>query len=53
MASTETPITDAYVQFIIERLIRDIGLLRHDMCIVTATDYATNTMTVITGCGRV
>ena len=37
MASTETPMTDADVQFIIERLIRDIGLLRDDMCIVTAT----------------
>ena len=37
MASTENPMTDADVQFIIERLIRDIGLLRDDMCIVTAT----------------
>jgi hypothetical protein len=36
MASTENPMTDADVQFIIERLIRDIGLLRDDMCIVTA-----------------
>jgi hypothetical protein len=37
MASTENPMTDADVQFIIERLIRDIGLLRDDMRIVTAT----------------
>ena len=29
--------TDADVQFIIERLIRDIGLVRDDMRIVTAT----------------
>ena len=36
MASTENPMTDADVQFIIERLIRDIGLLRDDMRIVTA-----------------
>ena len=36
MASTENPLTDADVQFIIERLIRDIGLLRDDMRIVTA-----------------
>ena len=37
MASTENPMTDADVQFIIERLIRDIGLLRDDMRIMTAT----------------
>ena len=37
MASTENPMTDADVQFIIERLIRDIGLLRDDVRIVTAT----------------
>jgi hypothetical protein len=37
MASTENPMTDTDVQFIIERLIRDIGLLRDDMRIVTAT----------------
>jgi uncharacterized protein YjiS (DUF1127 family) len=37
MASTENPLTDADVQFIIERLIRDIGLLRDDMRDVTAT----------------
>ena len=37
MVSTENPMTDADVQFIIERLIRDIGRLRDDMRIVTAT----------------
>jgi hypothetical protein len=37
MARTETPMTDTDVQFIIERLIRDIGRLRDDMRIVTAT----------------
>jgi hypothetical protein len=37
MASRENPMTDADVQFIIERLIRNIGLLRDDMRIVTAT----------------
>jgi len=38
MASTENPMTDADVQFIIERLIRDIGRLRDAMrIIVTAT----------------
>ena len=37
MASTENPMTDADVQFIIERLIKHIGRLRDDMRIVTAT----------------
>jgi hypothetical protein len=37
MASTENSMTDADVQFIIERLIRDIGHLRDIMRIVTAT----------------
>ena len=37
MASTENPMTDDDVQFIIERLIRDIVRLRDDMRIVTAT----------------